>query len=121
MKELIGMELDYLVDRMDDNLILHIGSKSSFIFVGNKTEYIKDISKVSKELINGAKKLLDKNRENMEKLVEKFLNPKLDKKTKEEIKIKLNGCYEQIKELRRYIKKYTPIMERKTLDMYPRL
>lgn len=119
MKELIGNELECIVKTIDDKTVMHIGSQSSFIFVGNKEAYRKDIEKISKELIGTAKRLREKNLKYMETLVGKLFDPKSGKKEINETQ--LQGCYENLSGLKKYIQNFKPVMYRRVIDMYPRI
>lgn len=121
MKELIGQELEYVIKKTDDKTVMYIGGQSSFIFVGNKETYEKDIEKISKRLIEAAKRLREKNMNYMETLVGKLFDPMSGEKEISETKIKLKGCYENVNGLKKYIQNFKPVMYRRVIDMYPRI
>lgn len=60
MNKFIGKKLNEVISIFPNDVVLHIGSNTCFMFIGNKNEYEKDIESVSKSLINDSKKLFKK-------------------------------------------------------------
>lgn len=118
-QEMIGYRLDDCIGMLDD-VVLHIGSDSCFVFVGNRETYKADIQGISKNLLKNAKRLLAKNLENMEKEI-KNMDPsgKVDMLRKSARRI--GSLYEWVENYRKYIQWFSPMMDRKVVDIYPRL
>lgn len=49
--DFIGKRLDDAIKYMPDDTILHIGSRTGFLFVGDKNRYYFDIKKVNSDMI----------------------------------------------------------------------
>lgn len=49
--DFIGKRLDDAIKYMPDDAILHIGSRTGFLFVGDKAHYYRDIKKVNADII----------------------------------------------------------------------
>ena len=119
-QEMIGSRLDDCIEEMLDDVVLHIGSNSCFVFVGNRETYKADIQGISKNLLKNAKRLLAKNLETMEKEI-KNMDPSGKEDMLRRSARRIGSLYEWVENYRKYIQGFSPLMDRKVIDIYPRL
>lgn len=119
MNKFIGKKLDEVISIFPNDVVLHIGSNTCFMFIGSKEEYEKDIESVSKSLINDSKKLFKKNKKKYEKAKGYIDDPKYKNDIKRN-KETMEWSKKQMNNYKMYIDSFVPLSKRKILDVYPR-
>lgn len=125
MKELVGKKLSEAVAEMDSETTLHIGSASSFVFVGNKHLYNALIEEISEKYHKSFKKL----RESSLRKIKRYSDiiKSLDVETEDYLKrvkqivLKIKNLSDYVFKLCRILEEFKPMMERTVVDVYERM
>ena len=133
MEKTVGKKtLDEAMREMDDNTIVHIGSKTMFFFIGTKSEYEHKIDTVEKDLIAKMKSYLETGRHEIKTTLAYLADPERSSSIRdasEAERLRLIGLRAErlarrcafVTAMSAYLENYKPIRQRKVKDFYRRL
>lgn len=117
-KDLIGMRLGDALGEIHKNEILHIGSGTGFLFVGNKKDFEEDEKEINKYLINQEVKIIAKQVRQIRKEADEIgIRKRRIDEIREAIR-KINRLCDRIDDRKGNLK---PLSDRRILDFYGRI
>ena len=119
--DFIGKRLDDTIKYMPDDTILHIGSRSGFLFVGDKIRYHHDVKKVNSDMIETQKAIAETAKRKMYCEIRKLIVPGIKNIDVKKCIGKMRVYYDTETALRKYISDFIPLGQRKIIEIYPRL
>ena len=125
MKNLVGLKLSEAVAEMDEDTILHIGSSSSYVFVGNKAlcnalmdgiseDYHKFFERSKRSSLRKIKRYADII-ESLDAGVWDYL------RRVEQIVFKIHTISDYVSKTCKILRDFKPMMERTVIDAYERV
>lgn len=117
--EMVGKTLDDVMKEIPDDEVVHIGSGSSFLFIGTKEDYARDIKKVSAKCIRDAKRVLDEVHQQIKRDIKALINPNITVRELPDLLCRLRGRVEDAEKMEAYLKKFVAISKRTVKEAYP--
>ena len=121
---MIGKTLDEAVKEMNDDVIIHIGSESGFVFIGTKQEYGQMIDRISDQYHESFTEV--KNR--YTRKIKKYSDKLRDLEKSEYYEKELRMITESLRAYKRYLKqicnvlnRFKPMRERMVKEIYKRI
>lgn len=121
------MTLQEVMETIADDVVVHIGAKTAFFFIGTKAEYEANIDLVQQDLQARTMISLEESRNRADFFKEKILNPDEEAGSDKYWKLladrayKLSKLYRAIPKLEDYLDTFVAVREREVLDQYDRL
>lgn len=119
--DFIGKRLDDEIKYMPDDVILHIGSRTGFLFVGDKNRYYFDIKKVNSDMIKTQEAIAETAKRKLYCEIRKLIVPGIKDKDAKKCVGKIRVYYDTETASRKYISDFIPLGQRKIIEIYPRL
>lgn len=117
-KKIKGMRLSEIIDKVPEDLVLHIGSDTGFFFVGFKSEYYRDIDQISQDYLQMAHKKLKESLKRIKNINEELRKPVVNFAQTKTIQGKIRTVVEKAQYCENYISAFKPIPERKVVEVY---
>lgn len=119
--EKVKMKINEVIQEMDNETILSIGSGSGWFFVGKKEDYEKNIEKISRSYLNDAKEKEKKYRERIREANEVLADSKLTFDELEKMVKKIRRYLPALKQVEKYIDEFKPIKDRDVESVYDKI
>ena len=119
--DFIGKRLHDTIKYMPDDAILHIGSRTGFLFVGDKAHYYRDIKKVNADMIKSQEAIAETAKRKMYCEIRKLIVPGIKNTDVKKCIGKMRVYYDTETASRKYISDFVPLGRRKIIEIYPRL
>lgn len=116
--EKVKMKINEVIQEMDNETILNIGSGSGWFFIGKKEDYEKNIEKISRSYLNNAKEREKKYRERIREANEVLADRKLTFDELEKMVKKIRRNFPALKLVEKYINEFIPIKKREVKNIY---
>ena len=116
--EKVKMKINEVIQEMDNETILNIGSGSGWFFIGKKEDYEKNIEKISRSYLNNAKEREKKYRERIREANEVLADSKLTFDELEKMVKKIRRNFPALKLVEKYINEFIPIKKREVKNIY---
>ena len=115
------MKINEVIQEMDNETILNIGSGSGWFFIGKKEDYEKNIEKISRSYLNNAKEREKKYREKIREANEALADSKLTFDELEKVAKKIRRYLPGLKKVEKYIDEFIPIKDRDVESVYDKI
>lgn len=119
--DFIGKRLDDAIKYMPDDVILHIGSRIGFLFVGDKNRYYFDIKKVNSDMIKTQEAIAETAKRKLYCEIRKLIVPGIKDKDAKKCVGKIRVYYKTETDSRKYVSGFVPLEKREIIEIYPRL
>ena len=106
------MKINEVIQEMDNETILNIGSGSGWFFIGKKEDYEKNIEKISRSYLNDAKEKEKKYRERIREANEVLADSKLTFDELEKMVKKIRRNFPALKKVEKDIDELKPLKNR---------
>lgn len=116
--EKVKMKINEVIQEMDNETILNIGSGSGWFFIGKKEDYEKNIEKISSSYLNNAKEREKKYREKIREANEVLADSKLTFDELDKMIKKIRRYLPALKLVEKYINEFIPIKKREVKNIY---
>ena len=116
--EKVKMKINEVIQEMDNETILNIGSGSGWFFIVKKEDYEKNIEKISRSYLNDAKEKEKKYRERIREANEVLADSKLTFDELEKMVKKIRRNFPALKLVEKYINEFIPIKKREVKNIY---
>lgn len=116
--EKVKMKINEVIQEMDNETILNIGSESGWFFIGKKEDYEKNIEKISRSYLNNAKEREKKYREKIREANEVLADSKLTFDELDKMIKKIRRYLPALKLVEKYINEFIPIKKREVKNIY---
>lgn len=116
--EKIKMKISEVIQEMDNETILNIGSGSGWFFIGKKEDYEKNIEKISRSYLNDAKEREKKYREKIREANEALSDNKLTFDDLNKMIKRIRTYFPGLKLVEKYISDFIPIKKREVKSVY---
>lgn len=116
--EKVKMKINEVIQEMDNETILNIGSESGWFFIGKKEDYEKNIEKISRSYLNNAKEREKKCREKIREANEVLADSKLTFDELDKMIKKIRRYLPALKLVEKYINEFIPIKKREVKNIY---
>lgn len=119
--EKVKMKINEVIQEMDNETVLNIGSGSGWFFIGKKEDYEKNIEKISRSYLNDAKEKEKKYRERIREANEVLADIKLTFDELEKMVKKIRRYLPGLKKVEKYIDEFIPIKDRDVESVYDKI
>ena len=115
------MKINEVIQEMDNETILNIGSGSGWFFIGKKEDYEKNIEKISRSYLNDAKEREKKYREKIREANEALSDNKITFDELTKMVKRIRTYFPALKKVEKYIDEFTPIKDRDVESVYDKI
>ena len=115
------MKINEVIQEMDNETILNIGSGSGWFFIGKKEDYEKNIEKISRSYLNDAKEKEKKYREKIREANEALADSRLTFDELSKMIKKIRRYLPGLKKVEKYIDEFIPIKDRDVESVYDKI
>ena len=119
--EKVKMKINEVIQEMDNETILNVGSATGCFFVGKKEDYEKNIEKISRSYLNNAKEKEKKYREKIREVNEALANSRLTFDELSKMIKKIRRYIPGLKQVEKYIDEFIPIKDRDVESVYDKI
>lgn len=119
--EKVKMKINEVIQEMDNETILNIGSGSAWFFIGKKEDYEKNIEKISRSYLNNAKEKEKKYREKIREANEALSDNKITFDELTKMVKRIRTYFPRLKLVEKYIDEFTPIKNRDVKSVYDKI
>lgn len=116
--EKVKMKISEVIQEMDNETILNIGSESGWFFIGKKKDYEKNIEKISRSYLNDAKEREKKYREKIREANEALSDNKITFDELSKMVKRIRTYFPGLKLVEKYISDFIPIKKREVKIVY---
>ena len=116
--EKVKMKINEVIQEMDNETILNIGSESGWFFIGKKEDYEKNIEKISSSYLNNAKEREKKYREKIREANEALSDNKITFDELTKMVKRIRTYFPGLKLVEKYINDFIPIKKREVKSIY---
>lgn len=117
----VKMKINEVIQEMDNETILNIGSESGWFFIGRKEDYEKNIEKISRSYLNDAKEREKKYRKRIREANEVLVDSKLTFDELSKMIKKIRRYLPGLKKVEKYIDEFIPIKDRDVESVYDKI
>lgn len=118
LDKLVGLTLSEALEEIPDDEVVHIGSGTGFLFVGNKGTFAEDEEKISKECRGRAIKMMALHMDNIRKVTHNIGQKRI---RLEELKNRVDIIQKLCDKVGEMMGNLIPLPERTVREVYPRI
>ena len=119
--EKVKMKINEVIQEMDNETVLNVGSATGWFFVGKKEDYEKNIEKISRSYLNDAKEREKKYREKIREANEALSDNKITFDELTKMVKRIRTYFPALKKVEKYIDEFTPIKDRDVESVYDKI
>ena len=115
------MKINEVIQEMDNETVLNVGSATGWFFVGKKEDYEKNIEKISRSYLNAAKEREKNYREKIREANEVLADSRLTFDELSKMIKKIRRYLPRLKQEEKYIDEFIPIKDRDVKSVYDKI
>lgn len=116
--EKVKMKINEVIQEMDNETILNVGSATGWFFIGKKEDYEKNIEKISRSYLKDALEREKKYREKIRGANEVLADSRLTFDELSKMIKKIRRYFPMLKKVEEYIDEFIPIKDRDVKSVY---